>query len=158
MAISFSITQHIPVSNHVYKYLLAKCGSDTIEVSRTNLVGSIVLSLLNRNGDIKPGKSNHTKVFNVVIKENFYNRNGINIGPRNAKLFNDMFDKMFREELYCHIIMNKSELKEMFIESIRNFLEVYGIDEDDIKLETLYKDFKRKRSQKEALMNLKKTA
>ena len=52
---------------------------------------------------------------------------------------------MFREELFTHLLVAKNLEKEKFFQSLRNFLEVYDITEDDIKYESLYRDFKRKK-------------
>ena len=155
MASDFSVQQNIPVANHVYKYLVARCGDQPLIATRTTFIGSTILSLLSRNSDIRHASLKpHTKVFQVIIKEESYLRNGVFINYKSAKLFNDLIDKMFREELYCHIIINKFNNKDLFLKNLRHFLSVYNITEDDIKFETLYRDFKRKKDQITATLNL----
>lgn len=153
----FTITQNIPVSNHVYKYLKNRYGDDHIIATRETVVGGIVLSLLNRNNDIRHvSKKSYDKVFSVLIKEEKYLRNGVHIDTRSAQAFNDTIDKMFREELFCHVMINKFSNNEQFNKGIRNFLKVYDITEDDIKYETLYRDFKRKKDNIQISLNLEK--
>lgn len=82
----------------------------------------------------------------------------MHITAENAQLFNDQMDKMFREELYSHMIIWKSLDKKLFLKTMRSFLEVYGIEEDDIKTETLYRDFKRKKDSLEKNLNITSTS
>jgi len=154
----FTITQNIPVSNHVYKYLKYRYGSDHMVATRETVVGGIVLSMLNRNNDIRHvSKKSYEKVFKVMIKEEKYLRNGVHIDTRYAQLFNDTVDKMFREELFCHVMINKFSSNEQFNQGIRNFLKVYDITEEDIKYETLYRDFKRKKDNIQTSLLLENT-
>ncbi len=159
MAQDFSIQQNIPVADHVYKYLVARCGKDCIVATRNTFIGSTVLSLLSRNNDIRhDSKKRHNKLFHVIINEDKYLRNGVHLDYRSAQAFNDLVDKMFREELYCHVMINKYSTNEKFIDSIRNFLEVYDITEEDIKFETIYRDFKRKKDDIQISLKLAESA
>lgn len=151
----YSITQNIPVSDHVFKYLKARCGGTQLHAKRTNVFGSLALSLMGENKDVKECKTNYTKIFKVTISEDSYNRLGMYMCESNAQLFNDQVDKMFREELFFHVIINKGIAAEQYIKSIRNFLKVYDITEDDIKLDTVCRDFKRRKDQHNAKLNLK---
>ena len=145
MPVDYSITESIPVSNHVYKYLVKRCGSDTYTASRKDIIGNIVLSSLGRNQDIKPLKNKYTKLFNIVIKEASYLRNGIFLGVKSGQVFNNMVDKLFRNEMYFHISINATADKEKCLKGLRKYLNLYNINEDDLKLETIYRDYKRKK-------------
>jgi len=158
MASDYSITHNIPVADHVYKYLKKRCGNDHIRASRTTFIGSQILSLLTRNADVRPRKTEFTKIFKVTIPESLYGKNGMHITSENAQLFNDQIDKMFREELYIHLLILKSNDKKLYLKSMRSFLSVYGITEDDIKEDTLYRDFKRKKEDMETNLNLTSTS
>jgi hypothetical protein len=153
MPVNYSITESIPVADHVYKYLVKRYGSDTVTATRNDIIGNIVLSSLNRNSDIKLAKPKFNKVFNVVIKENHYLRNGVFIGVKHGQVFNNMVDKLFRDEMYFHVFINNSEDKAKFLEGIRKYLSLYDITEDDIKLESLYRDFKRKKDEYNLTVN-----
>ena len=156
MAENFSVQINIPVSDHIYKYLAAKCGTGLFTATRNTFVGSVVLSMLSRNEDLKRESSKkHSKVFTVLVKEDSYMRNGIFIDLKCMKAFNEMVDKMFREELYCHMIINKFTHKSQYLDCIRNFLRIYNINEEDIKEETVYRDFKRKKEDIESRMQLR---
>ncbi len=155
---NYSITHNLPVANHVYKYLIKKCGSDHIRASRNTFVGSQILSLLSRNADVRARKSDYKKIFKATISESYYEKNGMHINAGNAQLFNDQIDKMFREELYSHMIIWKNLNKKLFLKTMHSFLAVYEIEEDDIKAETLYRDFKRKKNEIEINLNLTPTS
>lgn len=150
MIADFSITETIPVADHVYKFLVKRTGSDTYVAERTDIIGNIVLSSLGKHHDLGLTKNKFTKTFKVVIKEDKYLKCGVFLGVKSGQVFNRMIDQLFRDELYHHIQMNANNEKEKCLEGIRNFLAVYDITEDDIKLESIYRDFKRKKSKIES--------
>lgn len=156
--VDYSITQHIPVADHVYKYLIKRCGSDEIRANRNNVFGSLILSLLGKNPDVKSKKTTYTKIFKINIAEDGNQRLGMFISSENAQLFNDQVDKMFREELFFHVVINKGIDSRMYLDSIRCFLKVYDITEEDIKLDSLYKDFKRRKKKYDIQINLVPTS
>lgn len=154
MPANYSITESIPVADHVYKYLIKKCGSNTFTATRNDIIGNIVLSSLGRNSDIKISKPKYKQLFHVVIKEHSYLRNGIFLGIKSGQIFNNMIDKLFRDEMYTHVSINKSEDKDKFLEGLRKYLSIYDINEDDIKLESIYRDFKRKKEEYNVIVNM----
>lgn len=151
MPANFYITEHIPVADHVYKYLIKKCGSDNYTANRSDLIGQLILSSLgNNHKDVKILKNTFEKTFSVNIKEDALYKNGFYLSVKSGQVFNKMVDKMFREELYSHAIISKRRGEESHLPSMKDFLDVYDITEDDIRLDTLYRDFKRK---KESVIN-----
>jgi len=145
--VDFSITQNFPVADHVYKFLVKCCGSSHIVASRTTHIGNLVLSLQGRNYDVKPSKKKFRRIFSVTVPEHYYEKTGMHITKVNAQLFNDQADRLFRDELYRHLLMNNHLEKKLFMNSLRRYLEFYQIDEEDIKMDTLYRDFKRKKDE-----------
>lgn len=152
--VDYSVTQNIPVADHVYKYLLKRCGSNELRATRNNVFGSLILSLQGKNGDVKSKKTAFTKFFHANIAEDGHQRLGMFISSENAQLFNDQVDKMFREELFFHVVINKGIDARMYLDSIRCFLKVYDITEEDIKLDTIYRDFKRRKENYDLQLNL----
>ena len=142
----YSITQNIPVADHVYKYLRKLCGTDHIEANRNSYVGSLVLSLQGRNYDVGVSTHKFTRIFKAQVNECYYSKTGMFITSENAQLFNDQIDKKFRDELYRYMIMNRHLEEKLFMKTMRAYLDFYDITEDDIKLDTLYRDFKRKKN------------
>lgn len=147
MSASFFVTNHIPVPDHVYKFLLKRCGTNHITATRHTFIGSLTLTLLTKNNDVKVSSTpNSSKIFKVDIHEQHFKKLGHSFTSRSAKLFNDQIDAMFRDELYYYAILNKVNNKKLYAQSIRAFLEMYDITENDIKIETLIKGFNRKKS------------
>lgn len=146
-SVNFSITQNIPVADHVYKYLKVICGSDHIVANRSTYIGSLILSIQGRNYDVRMKKKRYTKVFKADISECYYEKTGLHITKENAQLFNDQVDKKFRDELYRNMLINDHLDEKHFVKSMRRFLAFYQIDEDDIKFDTLHRDFKRKKEE-----------
>jgi len=151
----YSITEEVPVSDHVYKFLTRYVGADFYEAKRTDLLGNIILSSLNKNADTKKHDQKYTKSFKLIIKEGHYVKNGVNLSIRNGQIFNFIADQFFREMLFHHIIFQKNAQNDMYLKAMRNFLDWYNITEEDIKLESLWKDFTRK---KPAILRKKTTA
>jgi hypothetical protein len=147
MISDYSITENIPVADHVYKYLVHKNGSDTITADRSDIFGIIILSSLNKNLDLRIQKTSFSKTIKVVIKEHHYLKNGVFVGIKRGQVFNKLFDKMFRNELYAHCKRIKQTHEDNYYKIIRSFLDIYNITEDDLKIETIYRDFKRKKLQ-----------
>ena len=147
-ASKYSIQQNIPVSNHVYKFLISRCGGDVFQADRKTGIGSLILSLHTKNIDIRESvsKTKFSKTFSVVITEHQYLKTGMFLNLKSGQLFNSIIDKLFREEIYSHLIIQKKYQGNLFEQSLRNFLDVYKITEDDIKLETLLRDFQRKKA------------
>ncbi|MDO6813808.1 hypothetical protein [Tenacibaculum soleae] len=151
----YSITETIPVADHVFRYLVHKYGSDTIIAERSDIVGSIILSSLNRNNDLGISKKKYSKSIKVVIKDYQYLKNGVFVSVKKGQVFNKIIDKMFRGELYSHCFINKKLHDDAYIKIIRQFLDIYNISEDELKVASIYRDFKRKKQEKEAISNTK---
>ena len=98
--VDFSITQNIPVADHVYKYLVKICGTDHIQANRSTYIGSLILSLQGRNQDVRLSKKKYSKIFKAQISECYYEKTGMFITQQNAQLFNEQVDKKFRDELF----------------------------------------------------------
>lgn len=77
----------------------------------------------------------------------------MHLHPNHAVIFNDIIDGMFRDEIYKSAIILKNKSENKILKSLREHLEMYDISEDDIKLDSLYRDFKRKRHYFEKITN-----
>ena len=144
---SYSITESLPVEPHVYKFLVKRVGSDIYMVTRNESLGNIIISSLGNNADLKKSRTpeKFTKLFHVIIKEHLYLRNSVVLGVQRGELFNKTIDLLFREELFNYLIISKKLNDVSYLDSLRKFLECHNITEDDISLDTLYREFKRKK-------------
>jgi hypothetical protein len=152
---NYFITQNFPVSNHVHKYLIKMHGTDHIQVSRNHFIGMIILNLHSKTFSRPPKrKKSLVKIFKVDISEFYFSRNGLFLHPDHAIIFNDTIDGIFRDEVYKNALIRKAKDEHKIIQSMRDHLEIYDITEDDIKLDSLYRDFKRKKENYQKIINV----
>lgn len=147
MPAAYSITESLPVEPHVYKFLLKRVGSDIYVATRKESLGNIIISSLGNNVDVKHTTVPHkfTKLFHIIIKDHIYLKNSVVLGVMRGQIFNNTIDLLFREELFHYMIINTSHKKSNYLESMRKFLACHDITEDDVKFETLYREFNRKK-------------
>ncbi|MEO8532840.1 MAG: hypothetical protein ABI441_03785 [Flavobacterium sp.] len=138
---------NFPVKPHVYKYLQNKVGEKLV-VTKFDFFGSIVLDILTKKySDLEAVTDRYT--FPVEISFSYMEKMGIYIDNKVVKKFNSRVDAMFREEMRGFANVNFSVNHTPKEASLKQFLFQYNIDEDDIKFETLLKDFKRKSKPKD---------
>lgn len=150
---NYSITESIPVSKHVYKFLVKRVGADIYVASRKDSLGNIIISSLGNNVDVKHTKvpDHFTELFHIVIKDHIYLKNGVMLGVSRGQIFNRTIDLLFREELFHYMKISASKPSNNYLESMRTFLKCHDITEDDIKYENLYREFTRKNQNKKTL-------
>lgn len=142
MAKRSAVVINFPVKPHVYKYLQFKVGEKLV-VSKLDFFGGMVLDILTKKySDLE--SVDHEFTFPVEISFSYMEKMGIYIDNRVVKKFNNRVDAMFREEMRAFMSINFRANKIPKETSLRQFLFQYNIGEDDIKFETLVKDFKRK--------------
>lgn len=127
-------------------------GTDHIQLSKTNHIDVIILNLQSKV-NYKPvaKREKLKKVFSVDISENYFTRYGMHLHPNHAVIFNDIIDGIFRDEIYKTAIILKNKSEDKILKSLRDHLEMYDISEDDIKLDSVYRDFKRKKENYEKI-------
>lgn len=133
---------NFPVKPHVYKYLQNKVGEKLV-VAKFDFFGGMVLDILTKKySDLEA--VNNAMTFPVEISFSYMEKMGIYIDNRVIKKFNSRVDSMFREEMKGFANINFQANKTPKETSLKLFLFQYNIGEDDIKFETLVKDFRRK--------------
>lgn len=136
-----AIIVNFPVTAHVYKYLQSKCG-EKLAVTKNCLFGSTILDILTKKeSDLQSVTDEYT--FPVEISLRYMEKVGFYVDAQILRKFNDRVDKTFREEMraYVHINFDFNNIPRE--KSLKQFLSHYNICEDDIKFETLVKDYKR---------------
>lgn len=159
---SGSISVKLPVKNYLKKYLTKKFG-DSYRVNRTDWVGKYLIDLLDkqyrRKGTIKEDAFYKIEVPSSVVKEV-----GFDMSVTKMRHFESMIDKVFRSELETFIDVsissnlyfnvNSKFHKLSVMKAMQQFLETFEISEDDIKLESLYRNFARKKKHPETPANV----
>lgn len=136
-----AVVIHFPVKPHVYKYLQYKVGEKLV-VTKCDFFGSMVLDILSKNySDLQSVSNDFT--YPVEISIRYMEKMGIYIDSKIIRKFNTRIDDLFREEMRTFVGINY-QMNEIPKEtSLKQFLFIYNLDEDDIKFETLVKDLTR---------------
>jgi hypothetical protein len=137
-----AVVINFPVKPHVYKYLQNKVGEKLV-VAKFDFFGGMVLDILTKKYSDLEAVTN-ALTFPVEISFSYMEKMGIYIDNRVIKKFNSRVDAMFREEMKGFANINYLVNQTPKEASLKLFLYQLNIDEDDIKFETLVKDFKRK--------------
>ena len=134
------------VQPHVKKYLEKLYGDEYI-ISKMDSFGKMIMLMLTRDinnvwecGPLK----NHVK-YTVFIPWGVWHNEGVSLDSKNRLFFNEIANQYFREKMYDYVVLQKRLYNRKFTESIREYLKLYNITEDDLKFETIMRDFKRKK-------------
>lgn len=135
----------IPVESHVRKFLVKRYG-ETHTASQTSLLGMEVLKALTEEY-VKPyvapdKKTAFSSWYDIDIPEFYFNSKGHSISCNNLLHLGIAMGKYFVETMCYHIDMQVGMNKKAQSE-LKIFLEFYNINEDDAKLESLYKVYQR---------------
>lgn len=146
------LTIDLPVQAHVQKFLLATAGPN-YALTTKDIYGICLNSLLTKIPSVEPSTKKYEHTFQVKIPERYYAANGMFIEKKNLYQFDKIVDKLFRQLAYIQAVMLQKSTQTAYLDTIRSFCEMYGITEDDIALDSLYRDFKRKKTQLEIGIN-----
>jgi len=148
------VSVSFPVKAHVRKYLQRQYGSAHI-ASKTSFLGQLVLGSLEKTYE-KPEKNLPAHfTFTVLVPQGYVNRVGTTL-PRNTQQhLGELCTHLFNMAMYDHLDAVSWGGGQVYPE-LRNFLERYGITEDDMKVESLYRAYSRHCKKKENFFPLQK--
>lgn len=133
----------ISVAPHIQRFLKYHFG-ECYQFSRKDWFGPIIAGVLKkgyRTSLVKQGEATYTLQFS----EDSLERLGRHIDWDNIIFINIAADKVFRTMLFGYMDLNRKLDKCTARQSMSEFLTEYGITEQEISFETLYKDYQRKR-------------
>lgn len=140
------ITLKIPCKRHVKKYLIKKYG-DTHVISPGTMLGIFAIQMLNKEFDPKELSKVYSDFYELELTEFYIKTKGFNICPEKLFLIGESLDRLFREELFAHVDLVYDRGDKWALRSIRHFLRFYEITEDELKLESIYKAYLRRKKQ-----------
>ena len=155
---SASVTIHIPLKPYLHKFLVKKYGTAFVANHKTSLglfVRELIDTQYRRQGHIKNGV-----LFSVIIPKNMVNTIGFSFPPDKFAVFEKWVVRIFKEQLFEHVrITLESKLyKDLYgrlkkeverdhhngtIKTISQFLRSYDITEDELKLDSIYREYTR---------------
>ena len=141
------VSVSFPVKAHVRKFLQRQYGSAHI-ASKTTLLGQLVLGALDKTYEKPEKKLPAQYTYSVLIPPGYVNRVGATL-PRNTQQhLGELCTHLFNMAMYDHLDAVSWSGGQVYPE-LRNFLDRYGINEDDMKVESLYRAYSRHCKKKE---------
>ena len=136
-----------PVKNHIKKYLVFKYGQ-LYKYSSTSSLAILIRDTLSKESYYNLNKFKNTESYQIELNQPYISRYGVFFDENKLYQFNREVEHLFREELYQFMNFNKNIYKLKYRTSLRDFLKTMEITEEDIKIETLLRDFDRKHNKK----------
>lgn len=147
-----TISINMPMQPYLVKFLKKKYG-ESLKVRANGLIGLFLIDMLSKNYIPKKQKILASSYFTVHFPKTIIEKTGFEILPEKMKRFEEFIKKLFRSTLEDYIQISidsdlvictdKKLYKQDVLNAMRQFLKVYDISEDEVKLETLYRDYSR---------------
>lgn len=141
---SFSVKVQIPVKAHVKKYLSDRYGMEH-KLTKTTLLGILVFNVLDKKLS-KPDKdfSEFDHKYEIIVPKRYFNERGFSIDLKKRRFLAICLEKVFNEDLHLFIdTVISSHLKISATQAMKIFLKKYKISENEVKFETLYRNYQR---------------
>jgi len=154
-----SITIHIPLKPYLYKFLIKKYGTE-FEADHKSSLGVFIKELIDneyrKEGYIKSGD-----LFPITIPKVMVEKVGFSFPPSKFYVFENWVNRLFQEQLfeYVRITIENKLFKEVYarqrkvddaenrrhgtLKIISQFLRSYDITEDDLKRDSIYREYTR---------------
>lgn len=141
-------TLPVPVYLYVKKYLRTIYG-EAYEISVTDSIGIYLSTMLQKEPkhiDWEIKISSKSDYYTVCFGQKIFEKQGFAVNNKELKYMGELLDKYFREQCYSFILHDSLDREDHYKDSLRNFLKVYQITDEELDPDTLYKDFMRKKN------------
>lgn len=136
------ITIAIPVKKHVKKYLITKYGA-VHTVSKKTFLGLLLLELINTKVEAPERLFLDFEKYELTIPEFYFNKKGFSIDKNKSKYLGVCLEKLFFEDFYNFVDVELAKGKGNAYQSVKLFLLIHQISENDLKLESMYRNYQR---------------
>jgi hypothetical protein len=149
-----TVTLCIPMKSYLRKYLQKKYG-DTHVVSRRSWLGRYFIDLLDKQYRKTKVDFEKEDYYQVIVPASIVKEVGFDLSNTKVKSLGDMIHKVFINDLYSYIEVSvgsklsfkneqfESYNKQNVFQAIIQFLDYYDIGDDEIKVESLYRNYSR---------------
>lgn len=153
---SGSVSFHLPIKPYLKKYLLKKYG-DSFVVSRNSWLGTYIIEILDKDYRKSNAQLDRKSSYEIKVPSSIVIRNGFDISSTKMKKLDEMIRYIFVSDLSSYIEVSKASglhfkntahksfNKQNAMQAIYQFLEFYGIEEGDLRVESLYRDYQRQK-------------
>lgn len=132
----------IPVKSHVKKYLVKRYGS-VHQVTKKSFIGLFLLEMLQRKVEPPMREVKKETNYDIHVPEFYFNKKGYHVDHVKLKFLSVCLERLFFEDFYHFVDNEMLKEKPNARESIKFFLSVYEIQEDELKLESMYRNYQR---------------
>jgi hypothetical protein len=143
----------IPVKKHVKKYLIKKYG-EIHTISKKTFLGLLLLELISNEADTSDIDFKDYEKYKIDIPELYFNIKGFSVSRKKLKFLGVCLERLFFEDFYSFVDVELAKGKANAWQSVKLFLFLYNINENEMKLESMYRNYQRHCDEK---IKLKKT-
>lgn len=137
------ISINIPVKPHIKRYISVRYGNEHT-LTKKSLLGILIFNILDKKTK-KPNQSfsDYTEKYVIQISQQYFYEAGFEITLRKRRFLAICLEKLFVEDFCSYIDISVSKLGTTAAEAMRIFLNQYEITENEVKFESLYKQYQR---------------
>jgi hypothetical protein len=132
----------IPVKKHVKKYLIKKYG-EVHKVTKKTFLGLLLLELINDKVEESDRQFVDCDKYLLTIPEFYFNKKGFSIDKNKARFLGTCLEKLFFEDFYSFVDLELAKGGTNAWKSVKLFLFIYNIDENEMRLESMYRNYQR---------------
>ncbi|HSD07918.1 hypothetical protein [Flavobacterium sp.] len=132
----------IPVKKHVKKYLIKKYGN-IHTISKKTFIGILLLELIDKDADTSDIDFKGFDTYKMDIPEMYFNTKGFNVSRKKLKFLGVCLERLFFEDFHSFVDVELAKGKSNAWQSVKLFLLLYDINENELKLESMYRNYQR---------------
>jgi hypothetical protein len=149
----FMIQISIPVKKHVKKYLIKKYG-EIHTISKNTFLGLLLLELISTEADTSDIDFNGYDRYKMDIPELYFNVKGYKINRKKLKFLGVCLERLFFEDFHAFVDVELSKGKTNAWQSVKLFLFLNNITENEMQLASMYRNYQRHCNEKIKLKKL----
>ncbi|KIQ22654.1 hypothetical protein RT99_05990 [Flavobacterium sp. MEB061] len=132
----------IPVKKHVKKYLIKKYG-EIHTISKKTFLGLLLLELISTEADTSDIDFNGFDRYIIDIPELYFNTKGYVINRNKLKFLGVCLERLFFEDFHAFVDVELAKGKSNAWQSVELFLNLNNINENEMKLGSMYRNYQR---------------
>lgn len=135
---------YFPVKPHIKKYLENRIGKKFI-YSNTSIISHCVrIAISEKPLRVIDNPFPYDYEYEVEISPFYISKFNVSYNSKSIYIFNGQVELIFRDELYRFMDLNKTVYNIPYRQTLRDLFKKFNITEEDIKLESVLRDFTRK--------------
>lgn len=133
---------YIPVKKHVKKYLIKKYG-EVHTITKKTFLGLLLLELISKDADTTDIDFKGYEKYEMDIPELYFNTKGFSVNRNKLNFLGVCLERLFFEDFYSFVDVELSKGNSNAWQSVKLFLFLNNINENEMKLESMYRNYQR---------------